>query len=163
MSSHTYTTQAEMDRLFSQLAREERVDDFGQGASNTNVIDDMIEDATSTIDAYVLRFYDADVLVNARWVRRRATVFACHYLSQRRGNPALFTQWIDRIMKELEMIAQGKLIIPDVASRGDGIPSVTNYLMDARFGTKKDRVDLINTTGGTYNGIPAADLDHYLI
>lgn len=158
MSTHTYTSAAEMERLFSDIALDERIDLTGVGASEDTVLNDMINDATSTIDAYIAKYYAPASVTNNQWVRRRATVFACHYLSQRRGNPALFTQWFDRILGELEKVAEGKLLIPGAASYGDGIPAVTNYYMDSSFGGQKARVDIGNSSEGSYPGQPTGGL-----
>ena len=75
-------------------------------------------------------FYAQSVLFNSGWVRDKATVLALNYLSERRGNPELYTNRVLKVYEELEMIRSGRLTLPRVAERGQGGPMVRNQELE---------------------------------
>ena len=148
--SSLYSSQDEMDNLLSAAGLDLRLDDT---IEITEIINESVSYATGTIDSYALQFYVETDMENSHWVRRRATIIACWYFSQRRGNPPLYEEMVNQIMEELKLIAQRKLIIPRLPGRFNRGPTVSNYVVDdLRHFQNKCRVQKSISTGDNYNG-----------
>lgn len=161
-----YTTQAEMESLFGTEAISPvdlRLDDDGDldgslDAAESSALDDVIEEATSEIDFHLLGRYTTDVLSAHSWVRRACSVIAVYLLSQRRGDPAQFTDQYNRVMLRLQQIQDGKKFLPAVGTRHQTEePAMSNVVVSDHFARKKLRVQ-DDTSEGTTDG--SQDLDH---
>lgn len=111
---------------------------------------ELIEEATDFVNQYAIWRYDAEDMVNSRWVRSRATDILAYLLSQRRANPALATyetRFRD-IEAELQRVEKGMLKIPRLPISGDLTPAMSNIKIDDRFRTKKARVQQSTSVGG---------------
>lgn len=142
----TYTTQEEMERLFGSTAIDLRTDDE---ADPSQAITDAIYDATLQINTYCQGRYDPTYMAQSQWVRRNATYLACYFLSKRRGNPEQYEGDYDRIMSQLQAVANGQIIIPNLQVRSDFTPSMSNLRVDDRFSVNKIRVESTISTGGS--------------
>jgi len=147
--THTYTTEAEMARVLSQDGVDAFLDDNGDGAAETGVGQDCIDYATDRVNFFALRWYAADVMVNNLWVRRCATIIACHYLSTRRGNPGLYAAAETQVIADLTAVHDGRFEIPRLPYREDQTPALSNYVLDNRYAQRKVRVVPGISTGGT--------------
>lgn len=146
--TYLYTTNAEIERLYSVLGVQDRADDDYDGSAEDDVMDDLCAWATDTVNLYVSERYDPQYLANNLWVRQAATVIAAWMLSQRRANPAQFTDWYDKIIELLEKIAAGTLDIPRMPARADSLPAMSNYVIQDWSRVAKIRVEDTISTGG---------------
>ena len=144
--AYTYTSELEMQRLFSVEGITYRIDDV---EDPTLTIEDIIGESTEIINFYVNTFYEELDLSNSYLVRRWATWIACYLLSQRRGNSSQFESKYTEILEFLDAISQGNRIIPRLASREDFTPAMSNLHVDDRFKVHKLRVHPTISTGGS--------------
>ena len=149
------TSQVEMQRLFSSVGVNLRLDDL---ASTVEAIDEIVVSASQTVESYLLQKYDTVNLISSPWVRRRATVLACHELSLRRGNPGQFYEWYNQIMEELKAFLESgnTPIIPGVIVRAQEVPTASTYIVDDRYRYQKLRVVRQQSTK-PYPGQPGYD------
>lgn len=142
----SFTSQEEIARVYSNIGVDLRLDDLSD-ADADDMMDEIVAAATATIAAYTLKWYDSDKLVNSDWVRRRATIIGCYYLSSRRANGTQFYQEYQRILQELELFLKPQPpIIPNndgypVPVRSSQIPTVSAYIVDDRLRRRKLRVN----------------------
>ena len=145
--ANVYTSQDEIDRLFSTVGVSLRTDDL-ESIDLTAYWTELTEEVTETINQYAEMYYAPADLVTSRWVRSRATWLGAHYLSMRRGNPALFLARYEDIITDLENVALGNVIIPSLPTRADMTPTMSNLIVDERFVVKKLRVHPVISAGG---------------
>lgn len=141
-----YTSRTEMNRLFSAQGVEFRLDDAFSCEDDLNF---FIDDASSTVDQYASQVYLPADMYTSKWVRIRTTWIACHLLSQRQGNPSLFFGRYEQILDELQRVAQQALIIPELSTREDMVPTMSNIEHDPRYREKTLRVESTVSTGST--------------
>lgn len=139
-----HTTRAEMALLFGRSGVNLRVADYD---SADDILDFIIDDATSTIDQYASQLYAVADLTTSTWVRIRCTWIACYLLSQRLGNPSLFYSRYEQIINELQEVRDGLLPIPLLSTTEDMVPSMSNIEHDPRFREKTLRVEREVSTG----------------
>ena len=60
----------------------------------------------------------------------------------------MFVNRFDEITDELQRVAYGDIIIPNLATREDMTPSVSNLIVHDWFGVSKLRVHSMISTGG---------------
>lgn len=147
--SYTYTTQAEIERLFSAVGALRRADDDADGVAETSVWNDVIYEATDEVNLYLERWYEPEDMANNLWIRRQASWIGAHHLSQRRGNPAIFQDAYDRATNLLEKVFMGQMQVPRLPQRSDLTPSMSNLAVDLSYVRKRIRVQQTISTGGT--------------
>ena len=130
------TSSAELERLFSQVGVELRTLDGDQ----TTIVDEIVDWVTETIASFTLHHYDTENLEASPWARRRATILAAYYLSQRKGNPAQFVAEAKRVMEELELVRTNKILIPNVPVRAADVPTISSFRVDDRYLINKQRI-----------------------
>lgn len=145
--TYTYTTQAEVERLYGKKGVAEITADLG-GPNLAAAWEEVIADATTTIDAYAAQIYSPIDLANSYWVRERAKWIAAFRLSQRRGNNDLFSQRYKEIIEELERVKNFDIMIPGLPTSADLTPAMSNVYVDPRFSIAKLRVHPSISTGG---------------
>lgn len=129
---YTYTSQDEIDSIFSELGVRLRTEDKYSNKGPSLYMEDIIDEATDFVNQYCeWRYYPEDMALN-RWVRRRASWIAAYMLSQRRGNPKQFTARFKQIIEELQMINEAKLQIPRLPLRAYFKPEVSNLVVEDR-------------------------------
>src|SRR5688572_29732972 len=122
------TSASEIDRIYSSIGVDLRVEDLS-GGDQTTAMNEIIAAASETVTSYTQRIYNTSDLVNVPWVRRRATIIACYYLSMRRGNGTQFTREYERVMEDLEKFLTAT---PPMIPAADGFPvPVRSSLMPA--------------------------------
>jgi hypothetical protein len=145
--SYQFTSQDEIERLFSQMAIKLRTDDLA-GVDIASWWEEHISDATLRVWTYLHLLYGDTTgtptsdLVNSYWIRRRATWIACYYISQRRGNPAQFSERYAEIIDELEQVHLGFLQVPELPTSAKLTPAMDNVIVDMRYPLSKLRVQV---------------------
>jgi phage gp36-like protein len=128
----TYCTLADLEAVWNPLALLESVDDDGNASlspAEEALVAQAIERAAGKMHAYLLLRYDLADLVDNAWCRDCNAVLAAYFLATRTGNTApngLYFEY-SRFLTDLACIADGLLVLPEVVSRFDHGPSVTNY------------------------------------
>jgi hypothetical protein len=121
-----------MDSCFSELGVKLRTEDRWSNKGPALYIEDIIDDATDTVNQYCeWRYYPEDMALN-RWVRRRASWIASYLLSQRRGNPKQFVTQYKQIMEDLGRVFEAKLQIPRLSLRAYFRPEYHNLVVEDR-------------------------------
>jgi phage gp36-like protein len=146
--AYTYTTQAEIQRLAGRVG----VNNIMQDLVGTDVADmweEVIADATTTIDSYAAQVYNQSDLATSRWVRSRATWIAAYRLSMRKGNNDNFAERYSEIIEELEKVKSLILMIPNIPLSADMSPVMSNVNVNPHYNTKKIRVQPEISTGGS--------------
>lgn len=144
-SPFQFTSLEEMQRVYSTIGITLRGDDLEQ-ENVDNMLVEIIEAATETVASYTLRFYNSAAIQTSPWVRRRATIIACFYLSMRRANGTQYGAEYQRIIEELEkFLTATPPIIPALDGfpspvRTSNIPTVSSYIVDDRNRYRKLRV-----------------------
>ncbi len=153
--STTYCTQDDMSRKVGANALRNWTDHDKTGAIDTNVIADAINQATQEIDAYAGQRYSQTGLSSSTLINRWATILACYFCAQNRGNepPNQLAVEFDRLMNPefglLIKVSQGKYQLPRVALRSDMRPTMSNLKVDRRFTQTKIRVEQQGSTDQT--------------
>lgn len=132
------TSREEIERLYSQIG----VDIRTPLAEDPDflLLEEIMCHATETIASYTLSHYETADLVGSAYIRRRATILAAFYLSERKGNPPQFVAAAKRVMEDLELIRTNKIIIPDARVRAADVPTVHSHRVDDRYLVNKQRV-----------------------
>jgi phage gp36-like protein len=146
----TYTSRDEIVRIFGASGVNFRGDDLRNSRGETDMMNEIIGEATEMINFYCGMNYAEVDLNDSYLVRRWATWIACHLLSQRRGNPAMFVDKYEETLRLLEEVYKFNRIIPRLPTREDLTPAMSNLHIDDRFRTHKIRVHPTISTGGTY-------------
>jgi hypothetical protein len=173
-----YTTRAEMEKIFSNLGINTRLDDDQSKTINSPYdsfdgvtplvseelyLDAVIQDATDLFNQYLEVWYRPEDLVNSLWIRRSCTWVACHLLSLRRGNPSQFDNEYQRILEFIQQISKGpgvngNPLVPRTPLRYDLRPSHSNIVVDDHFPQSKIRVQDRSSSGDSE---PHRDRDLY--
>lgn len=148
--TYTYTSEAEIQYVFSVFGTTRRLDLNKDGVADIGVIDQVVNIATDEINLYCESMYEPSDMSNNLWIRRQATYLACYHLSKLRGHPAQFEEIRDQITQWLEKIHEGSLQVPRLSRKYAAIPCVTNYVTDWRYRTTHDRVIPAVSTGEPY-------------
>jgi len=154
-----YTTEAEIDSIFSEDGVTFRFDDDGDDAISAGIeadsLADVIAEATDEVNFYTQTRYAAADLANNLWVRRAASYIAANLASARRGNPEQYADKVSRLRDRLQLVLDKKMHIPRMPIAYDDTPGMSNLVVDDRFPKSKLRVEIENSVG-TY---PDQDID----
>ena len=151
-----YTSQGEIERLFSQQGAASNVDDYmsDETPPSSDVVfqaavwDDVCCAATDEANLYLINFHEPADLYGSRWVRTRTTWIACYYLSMRRGNPGYFKTLYEHAIDDFGKINESRPV-PRLALNSSFTPALSNIRIDDRFLVAKERVEPTISTGGT--------------
>lgn len=137
-----YCTLADMERKFSEPGVTAFADHDESGTADTGVVDDSINQATDEINLYCQGWYTPARLATSPLINRWATLFACIFNCENRGNPVpdSFLLERERIMALLERILSGTMQLPGIPLRADMGPSFSNLGIDRRYAYRKVRV-----------------------
>lgn len=158
------TSQTEMEQLFGAEAVLWRVDDDEDDVKDAGVETEGLNDAMLEAHDQVMmhlepRYATVDLLDN-RWARRAATVLACYFLSQRRGNAEQYVTHYQQIQEDLARLMEGKLSLPRMTVALDEAPAMSNLVVDDRYHYAKLR-EQSEISEGTTDG--SQDLDAPLL
>jgi phage gp36-like protein len=147
MSTQTYCTLADLEAVWNPLSLLESVDDDGNATlspAEEALVEQAIERAAGKMHAYLLLRYDVADLTNSVWCRDCNAVLAAYFLATRTGSTApdgLYFEY-SRYLTDLASIRDGLLVLPEVVSRIDHGPSVSNYHVDlSGHRIKIERID----------------------
>lgn len=123
--SNAFTTRANIETRVSALGVELRDDH-----DTANAVPLAIEWASSQIEFYCARYPRPSLLAN-RWIRSVATDLAVYYLATHRLNPSPKSAEMlyEEAIRKLELIQQGKAVVPNAPTGRDSLPTVTHQLM----------------------------------
>lgn len=119
-----YCTITDVQNIISADGVTYRVDD----GTALDLYTAVIDEASSIIDEYALRFYTSTALEAARWVTHKCANIAAWLLCTRRGNapPTGIAMRYEQAMDDLEKVSEGKKQIPGAGQRRDCAPCVSN-------------------------------------
>lgn len=127
-----FTTRDQIARLMSADGVSLRLDDAASDVEETDMIDEIIADATEYIWQFLwLNYVEADAAAST-WVQRRATYIAAHFLSIRRGNPGLFVDRFEISTEELKRVYDRSMYVPGLNVNFQSQPTVSNFIIDNR-------------------------------
>lgn len=146
LDSVVFCTTAELDRLLSSAGVISFADHDASGASDTDVVEDCINQATAEISDRANAFYSATALSGSRTINRWCVVMSAYFLCMRRGNPIpeSIQYEFDRInnMRDglLVKLSEGIYLLAGVARKGDYGPSMSNIEISRSYPFRKQRV-----------------------
>ncbi len=151
-----YTSQAEIERIWSVQGAAVHVDDYLGDETPPNddatfqaaVWDEIIAEATDEVNFYLAKFYEPGPMALNRWVRTRATWIGCYLLSLRRGDPGYYQTLYDKAIAQLERVDETHPV-PRLSYNQSFTPSMSNIRIDDRFRVAQQRVMSTISTGGT--------------
>lgn len=138
-----FTTEEEMQRLFSEVGVQMHSDDF---VDNSEVLYEIIERATGRVKQILNKGFDDSVLHQSPRIREIATIVACYLLSVRRGNPSLYAEMYIEAMADLESIANGDQYLSELPRSSNTLVVFQNVSSDNRFPWTPIRVDWLTST-----------------
>ncbi len=149
--STVYCTIAELQRYMSAAGVIDWADHDSSGQSDTDVVEDQINEATMTIDLYLRERYTKAVLAAHTLVNRWCVRMSAYYLCSLRGNPppdtvAVEFEWIAGPDGYLPKIKRGDMSLPDAAQSDDLRPTMSNVSIDRRYRHSKVRVSRPNSS-----------------
>lgn len=138
-------TVAQVERIYSSAAVDVRTDDVLDPDEVTDIINESINYASQMIFSYTLSHYASVNLVNVGWVSRRAAYIACYEISHRRADAPQYVDQVRRIIEELELVRDNKIMIPGddglpVPQTAATIPAISSFRIDDRYIIGKQRV-----------------------
>jgi len=146
---YLYTTREEVTRLISSSGVTNWTDDLESGDVD-DYFDDIINDATGTINQYLEKLHNPVDMASSPWIRRRATYIASYHLTKRRGDPGLYGDDYDRIIAELADASDGMIQVPGLPFSSGMLAVMQNVLVDQRYIRSRSRVvqSISTDTGG---------------
>lgn len=144
MADLAYTTADRITTLVGQLGVDLRTDDDTGGG----VVTAAIDFASGEIDWYCSR-YAASELASNRWIANTATFLAVRWLCMHRLNSvpdSIQKEWEDDLKPKLDLIHEGKAIVPGAAASRRPI-TVTSQNVDLRRWNNQVRTDPNRSTG----------------
>jgi phage gp36-like protein len=143
-----YCSVAELQRFMSSDATDDFADHNSDGDADADVIEDCINQATDEIDMYARQQHTQAQLATSTLITRWCVVMSARFLQERRMNTvsdSVAVQW-DRIIENLEKVANNRLQLPGLAKRDDLRPTWSNLKIDRRFRHSKIRVTQTNSS-----------------
>lgn len=152
-----FTSQDELDRLFSQSGIDLRIDDLTDTPTleddspdplyKGTALNEFIDDASEWMWQFLWLIYEESDVTNNKWVRRRATWIAAYFISMRRGNPGQFIDRYEQIKEELTAVYNRQMFVPDAPVKVTTQPVISNFIIDNRGYAPVERVLPFNSMG----------------
>lgn len=162
LQTTVYCSIAELQRFMSSDATTDAADHDADGTADTDVIEDCINQATDEIDLYARQQHTQAQLATSTLITRWCIVMSARFLQERRMNvvsDSVAVQW-DRIIENLEKVADNRLQLPGLAKRDDMRPTWSNLKIDRRFRHSKIRVTQTNSSSAPTKLTQDATLPH---
>ncbi len=143
-----YCSIAELDLFMSSNATTDYADHDADGTADTDVIEDCINQGTDEIDLYAGQQHTQAQLATSTLINKWCIVMSARFLQERRMNvvsESIVVQW-DRIIENLQKVAENRLQLPGLAKRDDMRPTWSNLKIDRRFRHSKIRVTRTNSS-----------------
>lgn len=138
-----FSSREEVERQLSSNGVEWHTDDQ---IDDEETVDESIERATGEVKARLNKLFADTDLANSPWVRYRATIITCYYLSIRRGNSSIYESLYYQALDDFERLIGGELYLPELPRTVSNVIMVQNYTSDNRFPFTPIRVDVISST-----------------
>lgn len=147
----SYTTKAEVELILSADGEDDLVEDLS-GGDQTTLWNSILSETDSIFNLYLCDIYVAADLANNNWVKEKAKWVAAYLITRRRGEPGYYGAMYEEVIKQLEMIREGKLKIPAndgtmLAMSSANMPAIANMIYDDRSKVQPMRVDTITSVG----------------
>lgn len=146
LDSTVFCTTAELGRLLSAAGVISFADHDSSGSSDTDVVEDCINQATAELYDRGNAFYSLTALAVSRTINRWCVVMSAYFLCMRRGNPIpeSIAVEFDRITNSrdglLIQLSNGTYRLAGVARKADFGPSHSNIEINRIFPYRKQRV-----------------------
>lgn len=124
MSDPVYCTITHVSNILSTDGVTYRVDD----GTALDLYAAVIDEASSIIDEYALRFYTSTSMAASRWLTYHCANIAAWLLCTRRGNapPSGIEMRYEKAMEDLDRVSEGKKQIPGAGQRRTLAPCMSN-------------------------------------
>jgi phage gp36-like protein len=145
LGANVYCSINEVERIISAAGVVSFADHDQSGTSDSDVVEDCINQACDELDRYLLQRYTQAGLLTSSLVNRWAAKVAVYFLCQLRGNPVpeSIQAEFDRILKEPDgaaiLAAKGNPPLPGVPLAAFMAPTFANMRVDRAYGTKSIR------------------------
>lgn len=144
--TYTYTTRAAIERMLSAAGVRDRLDDDEDQlvtSAEEDALDDIIADATDTVNFYCWSKYAPEQLATSNLIERMTTKLAAWELCRRRGNPApdALTEMAQEVQEMLQRVYENNHPLPGIALRRVLAPAWSNVRCDPRYQFKVIRVE----------------------
>ncbi len=152
---YPFTTKEEIERMLTAQGLLLQMDDSRNqilDQAELDALDEIIDWATEQVELQLGEYYDSEKLKDSPIVRRWATIYACYFLSRRRGRPGVFRELVQEAEEWMALIVSGARELPRVPRRDTAAPVMTNYVIDERYRTRKIRTQDATSTGSSYPG-----------
>lgn len=118
------------------------------GTVDTAVIDDALIMADQEIMFAINGVYSEAQLATSPLVRYWATLLAGYHLFNNRGNsaPEHLKLMIKEVRDMMKLVADGLRKIPGLTATGLGVPTVSNRMVDRRYGERTIRIQHQSST-----------------
>lgn len=147
-----FCSSSDIDRKLSAAGVAAFADNDGNGSADAGVVQDCIDQATGEISDLASQWYTVAALASNTTVNRWATIMACVFLCETRGNdvPESLLAEFQRITAYptglLWLLSLGKYKLSGVPLRADMRPAMSNVQIDRRYTHSKTRVTRYNST-----------------
>lgn len=147
----SYTTKAEVELILSAEGEDDLVEDLS-GGDQTTLWNSILTETDSIFNLYLCDIYDPASIASNNWVSEKAKWVAAYLITRRRGEPGYYAGMYEEVIKQLEMIREGKLKIPAndgsvLAMSSANMPAIANMIYDDRSKVLPMRVDTITSVG----------------
>lgn len=146
LDSPVFCTTGDLDRLLSSAGVISFADHDQSGTSDSDVVEDCINQATSEIYDRAAGYYSLTALSGSRTINRWCTVMSAYFLCMRRANevPASIQAEFDRITNTrdglLILLFKGTYMLAGVPRKADFGPSMSNLTVSRFHPVRKIRV-----------------------
>lgn len=147
----SYTTKAEVELILSADGEDDLVEDLS-GGDQTTLWNSILTETDSIFNLYLCDLYDPASIASNNWVSEKAKWVAAYLITRRRGEPGYYAGMYEEVIKQLEMIREGRLKIPAndgsvLAMSSANMPAIANMIYDDRSKVLPMRVDTITSVG----------------
>lgn len=117
-------------------------------SSDTDVVEDAINEASQELELYLRPKYDQAGLTSSALVTRWCTTLATYFLCHRRGcePPASLVTAVEYIREKLQKIHDCEMQLPGVSFASAQGPAFSNLTVDRRYIRSKVRVTRPNSS-----------------
>lgn len=126
----------------------EFLDEDNDGLPDTDIVNDVIYEATDEVNLYAEEHYQPSALANNLWVRRCASYLGVYHASRRRADPGKYAKKYEYYIDLLQKILDGKMEIPRLPKRYDDTPALSNFKITDIVPVGKIRVQPEISSGG---------------
>jgi hypothetical protein len=147
VDSTYYTSLAEIQRLFSVDAVENRRDDYtALEPDYVDTMNEIIIRAHYEVKSIINKLFDDSVAKPHPWIRARATYIGAYLLSIRRGNDSQYFNEYLEALEDLTALVNGERYLDDLPANVTSQAVFLNVSSDNRYPFTPMRIDPISAT-----------------